>query len=134
MITYSSSIEHLERFELTGFLAHWDFEPPDGTLFEMLSRSSQIVLARDAESSKLCGYIAALSDGLTCGYISALEVRPEYRRRGIGTELLNRMVERLDVYGIYLSCASEMLPFYQAVGFSAGTSMSKRKRLGERRR
>jgi ribosomal protein S18 acetylase RimI-like enzyme len=131
MIAYSSSIEHLDRSELAGFLAHWDFEPPDGTLFEMLSRSSQVVLARDTESSALCGYVAALSDGVACGYISALEVRPEYRRRGIGTELLKRMVERLNVYGVYLSCASEMKPFYQAAGFSAGTSMSKRKRPGE---
>ncbi|MBL0143740.1 MAG: GNAT family N-acetyltransferase [Betaproteobacteria bacterium] len=83
-------------------------------------------MARDLEASILCGYIAALSDGVACAYISALEVRQEYRGKGIGTELLNRMVERLNVFAVYLSCAPSMTPFYEAAGFSAGTSMSKR--------
>jgi ribosomal protein S18 acetylase RimI-like enzyme len=132
MIAYSSSIKDLKRSDLGGFLAHWDFKPPEGTLLEMLEHSTEIVLARDIETSTVCGYITALSDGVTCGYISALEVRPEYRRRGIGTELLNRMVERLNVFGVYLSCAPTMTPFYEAAGFTVGTSMSKRKRQGER--
>ena len=127
MITYSNSAKDLDRSELDGFLAHWDFEPPEGTLFEMLTRSSEVILARDLESSIICGYISALSDGVACAYISALEVRPAYRGKGIGTELLNRMVDRLDVFGIYLSCAPSMTPFYEAAGFSVGTSMSKRR-------
>jgi GNAT superfamily N-acetyltransferase len=127
-IAYSSSIEHLDHSELSGFLAHWDIEPPTGTLFEILSRSSEVILARDVESSVLCGYITALSDGVACAYISALEVRLEYRRKGIGTVLLNQMVDRLDVSGIYLSCAPALVPFYEAAGFKPGISMGKRKR------
>ena len=127
MIAYSNSIADLERSDLSGFLAHWDFEPPAGTLFEMLSRSTDVILATEVESSMLCGYIAALSDGIACAYISALEVRPEYRRRGIGTKLLKQMVDRLNVYGVYLSCAPAMTPFYEAAGFTSGTSMSRRK-------
>jgi len=130
MITYSSSIDHLDRLDLTGFLAHWDFEPPAGTLFEMLSHSNEVILAREVESSVLCGYITALSDGVACAYISALEVRPKYRRRGIGSSLLRQMVERLDVFGVYLSCAPQMAPFYQAAGFTSVTSMGKRKQRG----
>ena len=126
MIAYSTSIKHLDRSDLTGFLAHWDFEPPDGTLLEMLSHSTEVILATEVESSILCGYITALSDGIACGYISALEVRPQYRRRGIGTALLKQMVERLNVFGVYLSCTPTMAPFYEAVGFSLGTSMSMR--------
>ena len=128
MIAYSSSIAHLDRSDLSGFLAHWDFEPPAGTLYEMLRRSGDVILARDVESSTLCGYITALSDGVACAYISALEVLPEYRRRGIGTALLKQMVDRLDVFGVYLSCAPAMAPFYEAAGFTAGISMSRRKR------
>jgi ribosomal protein S18 acetylase RimI-like enzyme len=128
MIAYSSSIEHLDRLDLSGFLAHWDFEPPTGTLFQMLRGSSEVILARDLESSTLCGYIAALSDGVACAYISALEVRPDYRRRGIGTTLLRQMIDRLDVFSVYLSCAPAMAPFYEAAGFTSGVSMSRRKR------
>lgn len=104
-IAYSSSIEHLVPSDLSGFLAHWDFEPPAGTLLEILNHSTAVILARDVESSVLCGYITALSDGVACAYISALEVRSEYRRKGIGTALLNQMVDRLDVFSVYLSCA-----------------------------
>lgn len=127
MIEYSSSTEHLEQSDLSGFLAHWDFEPPPGTLFEILNRSTEVIVARDIESSILCGYITALSDGVSCAYISALEVRPEYQHKGIGTALLNQMVHRLDVFGIYLSCAPSMVPFYEAAGFKRGVSMGKRK-------
>lgn len=127
-IAYSSSIEHLDDSDLSGFLAHWDFEPPAGTLFEMLARSTEVILARDVESFVLCGYVAALSDGVACAYISALEVRPNFRRKGIGTALLNQMVDRLDVFGVYLSCAPSLVQFYEAAGFTAGISMAKRKR------
>ena len=131
MIQYSNSIEHLDRSDLSGFLAHWDFQPPDGTLFEMLRRSTEVILAREVESSLLCGYITALSDGVACAYISALEVRPEYRRRGIGTALLKQMVEQLNVFAIYLSCAPTVAPFYEATGFTAGIAMSRRRQRGE---
>jgi len=127
MIAYTNSIVGLEHADLSGFLAHWDFEPPDGTLFEMLTRSTEVILAREVESSVLCGYVTALSDGVACGYISALEVRTEYRGRGIGTALLKQMVERLNVFGVYLSCAPSMAGFYEALGFKAGTAMSWRK-------
>jgi GNAT superfamily N-acetyltransferase len=112
---------------LSGFLAHWDFQPPAGTLFEILSRSAEVILARDVESSMVCGYIAALSDRIAFAYISVLEVRPAYRGNGIGTALLNQMVDRLQVFSVYLSCAPDLVPFYQAAGFKPGTSMSKRK-------
>ncbi len=125
-IAYSSSIEHLAKSDLSGFLAHWDFEPPAGTLLAILSRSTEVILARDVESSVLCGYITALSDGVASAYISALEVRPEYRRKGIGTALLNQMIDRLDVIGIYLSCAPVLVPFYEAAGFTRGISMRRR--------
>ena len=126
-IAYSSAIERLEHSDLSGFLAHWDFETPAGTLFEILHRSTEVVLARDVESSVLCGYITALSDRVACAYISALEVRAEYRHKGIGTTLLNQMVDRLDVFAVYLSCAPGLVSFYEAAGFKPGIAMSKRK-------
>jgi GNAT superfamily N-acetyltransferase len=126
-IAYSDSLDGLTAHDLEGFLAHWDFKPPDGTLLAMLNRSTVVVLARDSASSRVCGYAAALSDGVACGYISALEVRPEFRARGIGTSLLSRICERLDVFGVYLSCAPSMLGFYQSRGFSSVTALCRRK-------
>jgi GNAT superfamily N-acetyltransferase len=126
-IAYSSSIEHLHDAELAGFLTHWDFIPPAGTLLGILNGSTEVIVARDIEASRICGYVTALSDRVACAYISGLEVRPEYRHKGIGTILLARMVDRLDVFGIYLSCASALVPFYTASGFKPGISMGRRK-------
>ncbi len=61
-----------------------------------------------------------------CAYISALEVRPEYRGCGIGTMLLRRITDRLRVYGTYLSCAPSIIPFYESAGFKQVCGMTKR--------
>ena len=127
MITYSSATEELRETDLDGFLAHWDFNPPSGTLLEMIHRSAEVVIARDAEANQVCGYVTALCDGIAFAFVSALEVRPEYRRNGIGTELMRQIVARLDVFGIYLSCAPAVMPFYESLGFKSGVAMSKRK-------
>ena len=126
MITYSTSLHGLSTTDLEGFLAHWDFTPPQGTLLAMLKGSTAVILARDEQSSTICGYVAALSDGVVCAYISAVEVRPAYRKRGVGTALLTQMSEQLGVYGTYLSCAPAMIPFYESIGFKRVAGMTKR--------
>lgn len=127
VIEYSDNLDGLNARDLEGFLAHWDFTPPEGTLLAMLKQSTMVTLARDRASSRVCGYVTGLSDGVVCGYISALEVRPEFRNRGIGSALLGRMTERLDVFGVYLSCAPSMREFYQSRGFSSVTALCRRK-------
>jgi ribosomal protein S18 acetylase RimI-like enzyme len=127
LITYSESLDSVLAVDLEGFLAHWDFVPPAGTLLKMLKGSSLVLLARDLHSSRVCGYVAALTDQVVCGYISAIEVRREYRKQGVGTELLHRMTERLNVYGTYLSCAPAMIPFYESAGFKQVAAMTKRR-------
>ena len=128
---YTDSIASVSEADLDGFLSHWDFTPPPGTLRRMLMGSSIVILAREPRSKRVCGYVAALTDHVVCGYISALEVRPEYRSQGIAAELLKQMTKRLSVYGIYLSCAAAMVPFYEAAGFTLGTAMAKRTLPGD---
>jgi ribosomal protein S18 acetylase RimI-like enzyme len=128
MITYSQSLEAVTDADLTGFLAHWDFTPPCGTLLAMLKGSTHVIVAHDEASSTLCGYIMALSDGVACSYISALEVRLAYRHQGIGTALLTKMTSQLQTYGTYLSCAPDMVAFYESQGFKQTVGMSKRRK------
>jgi len=123
---YTDFTDTVVESDLEGFLSHWDFAPPAGSLLRMLKGSSIVVLACDPATSRICGYVAALTDHVVCGYISAIEVRPECRNQGIGAELLKRVTEKLSVYGIYLSCAAAMIPFYQAAGFKQVTGMARR--------
>ena len=113
--------------DLEGLLSHWDFKPPPGTLLSMLRGSAVAIVAREPNSPRICAYVTALTDHSVCGYISTIEVRPEYRNRGIGTVLLLQVTERLNVYGPYLSCAAELIPFYEAAGFKPVAGMSKRR-------
>ena len=129
MITYIENIEGIHPKQLEGFLVHWDFVPPQDTLLQVLHGSSHILIALDSETRNVLGYITALSDGVSCGYISYLEVRPAHRNSGIGTELMRRMLSKLEsLYGIYLGCAPALVQFYETLGFQKMTAMSKRRR------
>lgn len=127
MINYIDNTETVTSKQLEGFLAHWDFVPPQNTLLQILRGSNHILIAQDSSNGEILGYITALSDGVSCGYISHLEVRPAHRNRGIGTELVKRMASKLGtLYGIFLSCAPAMEQFYNRLGFKKLTGMSRR--------
>jgi ribosomal protein S18 acetylase RimI-like enzyme len=70
------------------------------------------------------GYINAVSDGLHSAFIPQLEVLPEYRKRGIGGELVRRMLDQLrDFYSIDLICDEEIQPFYERLGMRRAIGM-----------
>jgi ribosomal protein S18 acetylase RimI-like enzyme len=129
MITYIENIDGITPKRLEGLLAHWDFVPSQDTLLQVLRGSSHILIALDSETRDVLGYITALSDGVSCGYISHLEVRATHRNKGIGTQLVRRMLAKLQsLYGIYLGCAPALEEFYEKLGFQKMTAMSNRKR------
>jgi len=129
MITYVDNIETVTPKQLEGFLAHWDFVPPLNTLLQILRGSNHILISKDSMTGEILGYIAVLSDAVSCGYISHLEVRTLHRNKGIGTELVKRMETKLEtIPGIYLSCAPAMEQFYNRLGFKKITGMSKPKK------
>jgi len=50
-------------------------------------------------------------------YIPLLEVLPEWQGRGIGTELMRRLLDRLrGLYMVDLCCDAELEPFYRRLG------------------
>lgn len=76
---------------------------------------------------ELVGYAAAIGDGAVFAYLSSVEVRPEWRGHGIGTELVRRIRERYrDRYGLDLLCDAHMVPFYERLGFQPVPGMAAR--------
>ena len=52
---------------------------------------------------------------------------PDYPERGIGTELVRRMLELLeDRYMVDLGCDEDLVPFYERFGMSRGIGMAIR--------
>ncbi len=60
------------------------------------------------------GFVTAVSDGVLSAFIPLLEVLPDRRGQGIGSELVRRILAELDsFYMVDLVCDPELEPFYQ---------------------
>lgn len=72
------------------------------------------------EDEKLIAYIDSVSNGVTDAYIQDLMVCPDHQGKGIGTELMNKMIRYLKEKHIcMLSVIYEegLEPFYERFGF-----------------
>ena len=117
---YTSSLEGIGATDLQGFFVGWPNPPSPETHLKLLHNSSHVVLA--LEEGQVIGFVTAISDGVLSAYIPLLEVLPAYQGRGIGAELVRRMLEGLrHLYMVDLLCDSALLPFYEKLGLRPGT-------------
>jgi len=129
MILYQTSIKSITPSQLTGFFHGWPAPPSPERHLDILNNSAHIVLAVDTETVRVVGYITAITDGVLAAYIPLLEVLPEYRKRGIGSELLGRMLGILDrYYMVDIVCDEDLSPFYRRHGLTSSCAMIKRNR------
>jgi len=80
------------------------------------------------EGSRLVGFARAISDGATNAYVSTVAVLPQYRGRGIGREMMARLLAGKDGIQFVLHARPEVQAFYEKCGFSQATDMMSRKR------
>ena len=114
-IAYSETLEGVEPAHLGCFFVGWPQRPSAERHLAMLRGSDHVVLARDGQ--RVVGFVTAVSDGVLSAFIPLLEVLPEYQGRGIGTELMRRMLARLEsLYMVDLCCDAELEPFYARLG------------------
>ena len=129
MLSYVDSIEGITPDRLRGFFVGWPNPPSPETHLRLLANSDAVVLAIDRASGDVVGFITAISDGVLSAYIPLLEVLPAYQGRGIGQELVRRMLAKLDgLYMVDLLCDPELQPFYARLGMQPATGMMLRNR------
>ncbi len=124
MIVYQDSSTGIMPDQLHGFFVGWPDPPSPEAHLKILHGSSHVMLALDDETDNVVGFITAISDGISAAYIPHLEVLPAYQGRGIGSELVRRMLDHLrHLYMIDLLCDPDVQPFYERLGMRRAQGM-----------
>ena len=89
----------------------WERRTADrGRLAQLVRGSTYVVSAWDGD--RLVGFARAISDDAFNAYISTVAILPEYQRRGIGRELVQRLTEGRDGIQFVLHANDHAYPFY----------------------
>jgi GNAT superfamily N-acetyltransferase len=114
-IAFSDDAAGLRSDQLAGFFVGWPVPPSAERHLELLRRSDHVALALDGE--RVVGFATAISDGVLSAFVPLLEVLPKYQGRGIGSELMRRLLAELEgLYMVDLACDEALVPFYERLG------------------
>jgi len=128
MIRYVDTLDGITADGLGGFFEGWRRPVSPEEHLAAMAGSDEIVLAADRETGEVVGFITAISDGVLSAHIPLLEVLRQYRGRGIGAELLRRMLARLErFYAVDVVCDGALRKFYEAHGMAPATAMVLRR-------
>ena len=128
MIDYSANVSQISVEQLRGFFDGWPNPPSPETHLSLLRNSSHAVVAIHRESNSVVGFVTAVSDSVLCAYIPLLEVLPAHRGNGIGSTLIERILQLLDgLYMVDLLCDEHLQPFYEKIGMQRATGMMLRR-------
>jgi ribosomal protein S18 acetylase RimI-like enzyme len=116
MLSYSDSATGVRSDQLVGFFVGWPNRPTSERHLDILLGSDAVALAID--DGVVVGYATAISDGVLAAFIPLLEVLPAYQHRGIATELVRRLLVRLEHLDMVdVCCDADLEPFYRRLGF-----------------
>jgi ribosomal protein S18 acetylase RimI-like enzyme len=136
VIEYREDIATLAADQLRGgFFEGWPSPPCPEAHLSHLHGAEVAIVAVDATTAQVVGFVTAVGDGALTAFIPFLEVLPAYRGNGIGAELLRLVLGRLsDRYSIDLVCDPDLVSFYERLGGTPGTAVMwrNRKALGAR--
>ena len=116
------------RYETSPPVTNDDLNPlyevswPAHTTFDfmpVLKRSLAYVCAYDG--TRLIGFVYLAWDGSQHAFLLEPTVHPDYRHRGIGTELVARATEEARTAGcevVHVDYEARLTPFYEACGFT----------------
>ena len=126
-VDFSDAIDTIHADELEEFFVGWKCRPSPSLHLAVLRSSGRAIVARDADTRAVVGFVCAVTDGVMAAGITLLEVLPDYQRCGIGSELVRRMLHELGpLYMVDVVCDEGLLPFYERSGFRRGVAATRR--------
>ena len=109
------------------FFVGWPNSPSPATHLKLLQTSDEVILAVEESTGAVAGFITAITDQVLSAYIPLLEVLPAYQHRGIGKELVERMLDKLrHLYMVDLLCDPDLQGFYSQFEMIPATGMMMR--------
>ena len=119
MISYTEEKKFTkEQVEALFLSLHWVSGQYPERLHKALMNSSTVISAWDGE--RLVGLVRAIDDTELVAYVHYVLVDPSYHGYGIGTELVNRLVDKYKDY-LYIEVMpeeSKNQTFYKRFGFT----------------
>ncbi|HEX8399003.1 MAG TPA: GNAT family N-acetyltransferase [Pyrinomonadaceae bacterium] len=110
-----------EDYELVRqFLAEngWEKRVADKERFQtMMENADRTIVAFEGE--RVVGFARALCDGVSNGYIGTVAVAVDFRGRGIGRELVERLIGDDTTITWVLRAGRESKEFWEKMGFTA---------------
>jgi GNAT superfamily N-acetyltransferase len=121
-LTFSNDLPPLEGFWELFLTTGWNekYRLSAAELRQALQSSWFLVSAY--EDGRLAGFGRLVSDGILHAMIYELIVAPPYQNRGIGSQILERLIDRCrehHIRDIQLFCARGKKAFYEKRGFIA---------------
>lgn len=119
----------LDQLAALFVVSGWPHRAEDPVKLARLVENSYFV-STAFDGRRLVGFARAISDGVANAYVSTVCVLPDYQGRGIGREIVRRLVQREGGDGIrwVLHARKELHPFYGENGFVDAPDMLWRQR------
>jgi len=89
---------------------------------EALSNTTFVVSARDS-IGKLIGLARVFSDGVIHTTIADIVIHPDYRQRGIGKKIMEKIKERYGKTGIFIEAFQRNKKFFENCGYKQKDNM-----------
>jgi GNAT superfamily N-acetyltransferase len=120
-IEYRTELPPIDKYVTLFHTTGWSFRRPvsAGVLQMALERSWYCLFAWDGNA--LVGTGRVCTDGLLHAIIYDVIVAPDYQGRGIGAEIMNRIMQKCleaDIGTIQLFAAAGKQGFYEKLGFA----------------
>ena len=125
-VRFAKSVDGIDASMLGGgFFEGWPQPPTAEEHLALLRGSTHVALA--VHGDVVVGFANAVGDGLLSAYIPLLEVLPQSRGQGIGSRLIQMLLDEIGhLYMVDVMCDADVMPFYARLGFQPSGGASRR--------